>query len=86
MNEKNEDEFDYSMVVVTDCSRLLSIASQLVTLSKRVRVHHNGEDQHLRGIVFDTNGVRCVLGDGSGVSSVEAPMVDCLDLRECRND
>ena len=85
MREKTEDEFDYSTVVVTDCSRLLSIASQLVTLSRRVQVHHNEEGQHLRGIVFDTNGVRCVLGDGSGASSVEVPMVECMDLRECRN-
>lgn len=86
MSEPNEDEFDYNTVVVTDGSRLISIASQIVTLSRKVQVHHDGVDKHLRGVVFDTDGVKCVLGNGSGASNVEVPMVECMDLRECRND
>lgn len=81
MGERNEDQFDYSNVVVSDATRLVSIANQIVNVSRKVVVHHEGEDKHLRGVVFDTSGVRCVLGDGDGGSNVEAPMVDCMDLR-----
>jgi hypothetical protein len=84
MGERNEDQFDYSNVVVSDATRLVSIANQLVNVSRNVVVHHDGENKHLRGVVFDTSGVRCVLGEGDGGSNVEAPMVDCMDLREAK--
>ncbi len=84
MGERNEDQFDYSNVVVSDATRLVSIANQLVNVSRNVVVHHDGENKHLRGVVFDTSGVRCVLGEGDGGSNVEAPMVDCMDMREAK--
>lgn len=78
--EQTEDDLDFSNMRVNNLTRLISLGSQLVSLSGATAIRYKDGLHFLRGILFDSKGVRCVVGSGDGESVSEIPLRECMDV------